>query len=159
MHVTSYAVKGARSYFSKFNFIFHFKDHHTEELNLKFQLNWSNRFDLVILKFYMGYEKNMSFFVIPKSQKVGKNWTDMTGLFKVRIRKKNIRISDCLEPIVSWKCTFYCVSCVIKQVISKMILVLLMLIFLHYLCKMNESMRGLGKSLRNIRPKQKHKTR
>ena len=28
-------------------FIFHLKDHHTKDINLKFQLNWSNGLDLV----------------------------------------------------------------------------------------------------------------
>ena len=41
------SIKVAWSYFSKFCFIFHLKDHQTEDVNLKFQLNWSNCFDLV----------------------------------------------------------------------------------------------------------------
>ena len=35
------------SYFSKFSFIFHLKYHHTKDINLKFQSNWSNRLDVV----------------------------------------------------------------------------------------------------------------
>ena len=40
-------LKVAWSYFLKISFVFHLKDHHTRDVNLKFQLNWSNRFDLV----------------------------------------------------------------------------------------------------------------
>ena len=40
-------LKGARSYFYKFSFVFHVKDHHTKDVNLKFQLNWSNCLDVV----------------------------------------------------------------------------------------------------------------
>ena len=32
---------------SKLSFIFNLKDHHIKDVNFKFQLNWSNRLDLV----------------------------------------------------------------------------------------------------------------
>ena len=100
--------KGLRSYFSKFSLVFHLRDHHNKNVNLKFQLNWSNHFDVVsnfvycsclynyhvnfimvtitrhffinifqtyqfsAVKFYMRYEKHMSFPAIPKSLEVRK---------------------------------------------------------------------------------------
>ena len=36
------SLKRARSYFLKLNFVLQLKDHHTKDVNLKFQLNWSN---------------------------------------------------------------------------------------------------------------------
>ena len=47
MKIVSFIFKGARSYFLQFNFIFYSKDHHTKDVNLKFQLNWSNRLYVV----------------------------------------------------------------------------------------------------------------
>ena len=34
-------IKDAHSYFSKFSFMFHLKNHHSKDVNLKFQLKWS----------------------------------------------------------------------------------------------------------------------
>ena len=34
-------IKGTRSYFSKFGFLFHLKNHHSKEVNLKFRLRRS----------------------------------------------------------------------------------------------------------------------
>ena len=46
--VLTVGVKGARFYFSKFCFVFHLKDHHhTEDVNLNFQLAWSNCLDVL----------------------------------------------------------------------------------------------------------------
>ena len=39
-------LKGARSYFSKFCCLFHLKNHHSKDVNLKFQLKRSSRLDL-----------------------------------------------------------------------------------------------------------------
>ena len=39
-------LKGARFYFSKFSFLIYLKDHHTKDVNLKFQLNRSSRLDV-----------------------------------------------------------------------------------------------------------------
>ena len=39
-------IKGARSYFSKFSFIFDLKDHHTKDVDFKLQFIFSNRLDL-----------------------------------------------------------------------------------------------------------------
>ena len=36
-----------QSYFSKFSFIFYLKGHHTKDVNLNFQLNWSNHLAVV----------------------------------------------------------------------------------------------------------------
>ena len=38
--------KGTRSYFSKFSFWFYFKTHHSQDVNLKFQLKRSNHLDV-----------------------------------------------------------------------------------------------------------------
>ena len=38
-------IKGARSYFSKLSFLFHLKDQHTKDINLKFELNRSSHLD------------------------------------------------------------------------------------------------------------------
>ena len=37
---------GAPSYFSKFSFLFHLKNHHSKIVNLKFQLKWSSHLDV-----------------------------------------------------------------------------------------------------------------
>ena len=39
-------LKGAQSYFSKFCCLFHLKNHHSKDVNLKFQLKRSSRLDL-----------------------------------------------------------------------------------------------------------------
>ena len=39
-------LKGAQSYFSKFSFLFHLKNHHSKDVNLEFQLKWSSRLDV-----------------------------------------------------------------------------------------------------------------
>ena len=36
------SVQDAWSYFSKFSFLFHLKNHHYKDVNLKFQLEWSD---------------------------------------------------------------------------------------------------------------------
>ena len=41
-----FSIKDARSYFGKFGSVFHLKDHHTKDANLKFQLNRSNHLDI-----------------------------------------------------------------------------------------------------------------
>ena len=38
--------KGARSYFSKFSFLFYLKNHHSKDANFKFQLKRSSRLDV-----------------------------------------------------------------------------------------------------------------
>ena len=62
LHIPSHPIpptysplKGARSYFSKFSFVFHLKCHHTKDVNLKFQLNWSNRLDVVSYNYYVSF--------------------------------------------------------------------------------------------------------
>ena len=37
--------KGAWSYFSKFSFLFHLKNHHFKDVNWEFQLKWSSHLD------------------------------------------------------------------------------------------------------------------
>ena len=39
------SIKSARSYFSKFSFLFHLRNHHSKDINLKFQLNQSSCLD------------------------------------------------------------------------------------------------------------------
>ena len=39
-------LKGERSYFLKFSFLFHLKNHHFKVINLKFELKWSSRLDI-----------------------------------------------------------------------------------------------------------------
>ena len=41
----SLLLKGARSYFSKSNFLFHLKNHHSKVINSKFELKWVSRLD------------------------------------------------------------------------------------------------------------------
>ena len=39
-------AQGARSYLPKFSFLFHLKNYHFKDVNLKFQLKWSCRLDV-----------------------------------------------------------------------------------------------------------------
>ena len=39
-------IKGARSYFSKFSFLFHLKNHHSKDVNFKFQSKQSSCLDV-----------------------------------------------------------------------------------------------------------------
>ena len=40
------SLKDARSYFTKFSFLFHFKNHYYKDVNFKFQLKRSRRLDV-----------------------------------------------------------------------------------------------------------------
>ena len=44
--IYSMYIKGARSYFSKFSFLFHLKNHHSKDAHLKFQLKRSGHLDV-----------------------------------------------------------------------------------------------------------------
>ena len=44
--INDFVIKVARSYFSKFSFLFHLKNHYSKAVNLKFWLKRSSRLDV-----------------------------------------------------------------------------------------------------------------
>ena len=59
-------LKGAQSYFSKFSFLLHLKNHHSKHVNLKFCLKWSSSLDVQSIFVYISYCVSVILVIITK---------------------------------------------------------------------------------------------